>query len=282
MKKEFFNKPWVTVLIVALSICALYGCLRLVSCGYRNLFNIEDEYPEYESGDWRYAVRKNKNGTKEGYLIGFTEEGKQKECVVLPTELGGVTIVGICYRYRTSIMSSSQVGKIESDCLKRIYVPNAYTYTKMNYANVVDRLPFDCLQIVWQNRNADTGWSVRIFMDKHYILADNLCKSETENWHYKGYVANVSYMYNYDNAPNDGYYWADNYENDLIKYIPPEPKREGYTFGGWYKDEEGTEKWDFEKDIVPEKVVLRPADSAHDVVYEDSNTILYAKWRKNA
>ena len=282
MKKEFFNKPWVTVLIVALSICALYGCLRLVSCGYRNLFNIEDEYPEYESGDWRYAVRKNKNGTKEGYLIGFTEEGKQKECVVLPTELGGVTIVGICYRYRTSMMSSSQVGKIESDCLKRIYVPNAYTYTKMNYANVVDRLPFDCLQIVWQDRNADTGWSVRIFMDKHYILADNLCKSETENWHYKGYVANVSYMYNYDNAPNDGYYWADNYENDLIKYIPPEPKREGYTFGGWYKDEEGTEKWDFEKDIVPEKVVLRPADSAHDVVYEDSNTILYAKWRKNA
>ena len=274
MKKETFNKPWVTVLIVALSICALYGCLRLVSCGYRNLFNIEDEYPEYESGDWRYAVRKNKDGTREGYLIGFTEEGKQKEYVVLPTELGGVTIVGICYRYRTSMMSASLVGKIESDCLKRIYVPNDYTYTKMNYANVVDRLPFDCLQIVWQDRNVDTGWSVRIFMDKHYILADNLCKSETENWHYKGYVANVSYMYNYDNAPNDGYYWADNYENDLIKYIPPEPKREGYTFGGWYKDKECTEKWDFESDKTGDNI-------QYVLDYQYTGTYLYAKWIKN-
>ena len=253
---------------------SLSGCMGIISKVIIDLFNIEEKYPEYESGDWRYAVRKNKDGTKEGYLIGFTEEGKQKECVVLPTELGGVTIVGICYRYRTSMMSASQVGKIESDRLKRIYVPNAYTYTKMNYANVVDRLPFDCLQIVWQDRNADTGWSVRIFMDKHYILADNLCKSETENWHYKGYVANVSYMYNYDNAPNDGYYWADNYENDLIKYIPPEPKREGYTFGGWYKDKECTEKWNFENDKTGGNI-------QYIFGYQYTGTYLYAKWTKN-
>ena len=271
-KRKFFMS--LLLACVMFFTISLSGCMGIISKVIIDLFNIEGEYPEYESGDWRYAVRKNKNGTKEGYLIGFTEEGKQKKCVVLPTELGGVTIVGICYRYRTSMMSASQVGKIESDCLKRIYVPNAYTYTKMNYANVVDRLPFDCLQIVWQDRNADTGWSVRIFMDKHYILADNLCKSETENWHYKGYVANVSYMYNYDNAPNDGYYWADNYENDLIKYVPPEPKREGYTFGGWYKDKECTEKWDFESDKTGDNI-------QYVFGYQYTGTYLYAKWRKN-
>ena len=254
---------------------SLSGCVGIISNVIIDLFNIEEKYPEYESGDWRYAVRKNKDGTKEGYLIGFTEEGKQKECVVLPTELDGVTIVGICYRYRTSIMSSSRVGKIESDCLKRIYVPNAYTYTKKDYANIVTLLPSDCLQIVWQDRNADTGWSVRIFMDKHYILADNLCNSETEKWHYEGYVANVSYMHNYDNAPNDGYYWADNYENDLIKYIPPEPKREGYTFDGWYKDKECTEKWDFESDKTGGNI-------QYVFGYQYTGTYLYAKWRKNA
>ncbi len=41
---------------------------------------------------------------------------------------------------------------------------------------------------------------------------------------------------------------------------PEQPKRNGRIFGGWYVDEECTERWDFETDTV-----------------EDSMT-LYAKW----
>ena len=274
--KKIKSKFFMSLLLACVMFftISLSGCMGIISNVIIDLFNIEEKYPEYESGDWRYAVRKNKDGTKEGYLIGFTEEGKQKECVVLPTELGGVTIVGICYRYRTSMMSASQVGKIESDCLKRIYVPNAYTYTKMNYANVVDLLPVDCLQIVWQDPDVNTGWVVQIFLDNSYIYADNICRAKGEKWRYKGYVANVSYMYNYDNAPNDGYYWADNYENDLIKYIPPEPKREGYTFGGWYKDKECTEKWDFENDKTGDNI-------QYVFGYQYTGTYLYAKWMEN-
>ena len=85
-------------------------------------------------------------------------------------------------------------------------------------------------------------------------------------------------MYNYDNAPNDGYYWADNYENDLIKYVPPEPEREGYTFGGWYKDKECTEKWNFENDKTGDNIIV---DSPYTSDFEYTGTYLYAKWRKN-
>ncbi|MCR5448494.1 MAG: leucine-rich repeat protein, partial [Solobacterium sp.] len=37
---------------------------------------------------------------------------------------------------------------------------------------------------------------------------------------------------------------------------PEDPKREGYFFRGWYKDEEYTEKWNFDTDTVKEDTVL--------------------------
>ena len=44
---------------------------------------------------------------------------------------------------------------------------------------------------------------------------------------------------------------------------PEDPAREGYTFGGWFKDEACTQAWDFDNDTVSE------------------DTTLYAKWIKN-
>ena len=62
------------------------------------------------------------------------------------------------------------------------------------------------------------------------------------------------------------------YDNENIVFIPQDPVRIGYIFGGWYKEEECINKWDFGDDIIPAKE------------YDDKNkyiineTILYAKW----
>ena len=45
--------------------------------------------------------------------------------------------------------------------------------------------------------------------------------------------------------------------------VPADPARTGYTFDGWYKDEDLTEVWDFNSDIVID------------------HTILYARWISN-
>ena len=40
-----------------------------------------------------------------------------------------------------------------------------------------------------------------------------------------------------------------------ITYIPEAPTREGYTFGGWYKEEECINAWNFETDTLPEAIL---------------------------
>ena len=52
------------------------------------------------------------------------------------------------------------------------------------------------------------------------------------------------------------------HENELV-IKPKDPTKAGYTFGGWYKDEELSAPWNFETDVVTE------------------NTILYGKWIEN-
>ena len=79
------------------------------------------------------------------------------------------------------------------------------------------------------------------------------------------YKANVCYYYNLEKSD---YYYVDYYDADsLIEFIPPDPVNEGYSFGGWYKEKECINKWDFEKDTVS--------------LEEDEIEIkLYAKWIK--
>lgn len=84
-------------------------------------------------------------------------------------------------------------------------------------------------------------------------------------------------MFNYIGAPNDGYFFINDFERGgLIEDTPYEPQREGYTFGGWYKDAECKNKWDFETDTLPEQIF----DDEGKEIYQE--TKLYAKWIKNS
>ncbi len=89
--------------------------------------------------------------------------------------------------------------------------------------------------------------------------------------------ANVSYFYNYETEENNGYYWIDDWDyGGKIEFTPPEPEREGYTFGGWYKEPECINKWDFETDVLPEERTEINEEGEEEVVYQE--TKLYAKW----
>ena len=60
--------------------------------------------------------------------------------------------------------------------------------------------------------------------------------------------ANVCYFLNYD---ENNYYYIDYYENgEKVMYIPPEPQRDGYSFGGWFKESDCINQWDFDTDTL--------------------------------
>lgn len=94
---------------------------------------------------------------------------------------------------------------------------------------------------------------------------------------YKSFVykANTAYMFNYEGAPNEGYFFINDFERGgLIENYVYEPTREGYTFNGWYKDSECTQKWDFEVDTLP-----APTYDENGQL-EFIETKLYAGWTK--
>ena len=89
------------------------------------------------------------------------------------------------------------------------------------------------------------------------------------------YKANTAYMFNYEGAPNENYYFVNDFERGgLIENTPYEPYREGYTFLGWYKDSDCTEIWDFETDTLPVATYNENGE------LEFVETRLYAKWSK--
>ena len=85
---------------------------------------------------------------------------------------------------------------------------------------------------------------------------------------------NVAFMLNYEDAPNDGYYYIEEQNKDgTIKEPTVEPVRIGYLFHGWYKDEACTEEWNFETDEVTISF-----DEEGNRIHEEIK--LYAKWYK--
>lgn len=239
--------------------------------------------PVYETDDYFYCF----DGDNEAVILGLTDSGKLKEYLIIPTEIDGrKTSVG----YRSSYQSRAIERKIGNDQYalhgnyKKIFLS---TETKLNTG-------YGWVQHVLLVPNENTRAIVFIGEDAFYAKSyfnqiDSgtkdclvLCQSgnyfdyfkpkDREVYAKSAFApANVSYKYNYKWAKNDGYYFIDDYDGTVIGFIPPDPTRKGYSFAGWYKEEECINAWDFENDIVPPK-------NAENNEWLFEETVLYAKW----
>jgi uncharacterized repeat protein (TIGR02543 family) len=226
--------------------------------------------PQYESGYWRYAVKTAKDGTQKAYLIGFTDLGKEQSTLIVPEEIDGIKTYKFGYiESGRSMWSNYDVGDFQSEKLERLYVPFEANW---NLQDGTYKLP-NCSLVEWYNK----GNFYYIYVP-NYILGYNAFKEyQNQIGNSLLILANISYLYNYENAPNDDYYWVDSYDNSTVKYIPPEPTREGYTFGGWYKEAECINAWDFETDKTGEEIAIKIYSYSNE--YDSTGiTFLYAKW----
>ena len=239
-----------------LLVCVMFFTISLSGCA---------RYEDYiESGDFIYKIVEDENGEKTAELRGFSKIGRAKAGVILPEVVDGYKVSLVALGYWTP---KNEFGVI------RLYILNEFTFMFPNDIRQEKVLKFNVYDNDFHDwhhpEQGDIGANVfRPFGVKYSSIRE---------------IANLSYMYNYEDAPHEGTYWIDDYDGTTIKFIPPEPVRKGYTFEGWYKDEECTEKWDFEKDIISEKEyeTKQKDDGTEYKVYKYKNNKLYAKWREN-
>ena len=119
---------------------------------------------------------------------------------------------------------------------------------------------FYCGEIVdLNNFNADEKVKIYVPSEKYALFKEVLSE------YFGGGLlkANVSYCLNYD---GNNYYYIDYYEcGEKIMYIPPEPQRDGYSFGGWFKESDCINEWNFSVDTL-------------QIAEEEQDVKLYAKW----
>ena len=113
----------------------------------------------------------------------------------------------------------------------------------------------------WTGSNGDTAQETVVINGESILSGKEegpVCNlSYTANWIVKSYKVTFNNM---GKGTATDVIPSQEYGSTITK--PNDPTETGYTFDGWYKDENLTDKWDFAKDTMPD----------HDLT-------LYAKWR---
>ena len=224
----------------------------------------------YESEYFIYTVNSSK---KISGILGLTDKGREQEYLVIPETIEDNKVTEIRYwKYAeekiTQKYGDSKNSGFQSDCLKKVFIiPEIRVYNGDSFFDLTKGLS------VFYISN-DTYVQENINHYFYYYTNVNDASSFTRA--VRNHKANVSYFYNYETAPNDGYYWIDNYVyGEKISHIAQNPSRNGYVFYGWYKEPECVNLWDFEIDRLPEPQYNEEGED----IYQE--TKLYAKWIKN-
>ena len=196
--------------------------------------------------EWGYFTVKFYDDRETAYITGLTELGKQQRFLVIPEEVDGVKVSTIGERPLLQMWSSIGSADICSDKLEKIYIPFSISIISGSFRNSPNLIKVFSITgefVSGLEAPARNYYTNLAYLNDLTNAAQQIISR-----------ANVSYFYNYDIEENYGYYRIDDWDyGSKIEFIPPESEREGYTFGGWYKEPECINEWDFETDVLPEE-----------------------------
>ena len=223
----------------------IIACICTSGCKDNDIFHSQ------VYGDWVYStIGWGDDGCA---IIDLSEEGKTKEVLVIPNEINGLIVdsIGNQVWYTRS-------PKIKIENAKKFYIPTS---------NQIDKSEFSCMN---QQINVYISTDKKINSTHVYLtFCDNenctfyLSKEAYQGFeHWCGikpntYIANISYY------SDDECYFVDNVLEGCLEVIPPVPLKDGYSFDGWYFNDE---KWDFTNNKV------------EDYFDENNELTLVAKW----
>ena len=264
MKKTFVSITFILTLV----ILTLSGCIAP-----------KDITKDFISeGDFVYYYR----SEDEGYaVVDVTEQGSQKESLAIPPYFNDTIVNRMGYIKHTAWGGAkSYLIKERNISANTIFIP--YTIKPHGPFPKLEgdkKLFFPCNNLRSVEDALRVGRWCNIYITiLGYEAVDQLKLEETAYNSYREhlYIANTAYLFNYEEAPNEGYFFINDFERGgQIENTPYEPFREGYTFGGWYKEPECQNAWNFDQDTLPEAEY----DEDNNLIFVE--TRLYAKWYQN-
>ena len=231
---------------------------------YYNDEKIKDGNTDY----LRYSVmssEKTKNlpiENQDNYVLitGFTELGKQQERLDIPSEIEGYPVR--CIGLVNFTNNASRLTVVYPEKLKKLFVTES-VWAIDKGAKELDIMMCSERYRVFTPHKTYLYKSVYDYNFKE----DELYYGEGSSAELNIALANITFMNNYPLEDNGGHYRLDNVEKDEKLIEPPAPELEGYTFTGWYTEEECIYKYDFDTTLDIE------------LGYE---FVLYAGWKANA
>ncbi len=188
------------------------------------LFSCSPKVSRLETDLFIYEIN---NKGKYATLMRLTELGMEQEILVIPPVVDGFPVKFIGEPPALPLLGEGMGTLLLGYTVKKIYLP----------FSLDDRAwlaGLDGMEIVLNKA------------DPSVELIDSISRfSEAELFYINdGTKLNTFFMYNYEEADNQGYYWVDYIDDNNPYAIPSNPSREGYTFSGWYYEEDGTTLWD--------------------------------------
>ena len=227
-------------------IMIMYMCLFVIflsSCSNGGTTHI--------SGDFQYKIN---TKTDEVMLIGFSDEGKEKETIVLPTLIDGkkVTTIGHKVWYLISSGDGTWTADFSGASYKNLYIHSFISVSNVRSGYGLYFTSCDNFKVYLGCNFSNTDLlftNVKAF-DRCFI--PNFYKNiEESNIISKYNSANVVYYLNY--KADIKTFFCDDCDGTKVNVIPPDPYRDGYKFLGWYKEEDCVNQFDFENEIIPKK-----------------------------
>lgn len=242
-------KRLLTVLICFTLFCCFTGC----SLGKKNKDVVDENF---------FCKVIDENNVAIGNVRTYPKNG----AVFFPEKIGKYTVSKLGFNSGMGFGGNGYLTTVSSNGpnIQRCYFPHTITEVRHGYMSLSGGWKtklFYCGEIVGLETLDNDGRHIQIYVptEKYALFEAVLSK------YFRGSLlkANVSYYLNYD---ENNYYYIDYYENgEKILYIPPEPQRTGYSFGGWFKESDCVNQWNFDTDTV-------------QITEEKQEVRLYAKW----
>ncbi len=268
MKKLYFS---FTILFTT------FLCFSMIACSTSSCSALK--YEDFESGNFKYRLYSETPNSADVAFFSqdFLDAGEK--IAIIPPYVDKKIVNGI------GVQIYIGTSRLYSQTVETLYVPYTINYAKDSciQINSLKKMVISSNQLIKylvENKpkflihaNDNTKYYVSSFAYEN----ENLDKLTNEQWkNYNIIQANTSFMFNYENSPNDDYFFLDNYEyGKKINNTPYTPIRDAYTFNGWYKERECINAWNFETDTLPKAL----KDENDVEIYQE--TKLFAKWVQN-